>query len=322
MKNANEFLVRCSSLGKVMTDPQEKTPADKYADAVAKRDEKMEKYRAITDPKKLELVTNVKLKQSIVDLNTEIMNLEPIKDKPYLGATCKSELLKLHRGIVWNRFKSFKSKQTTKGNVQEDETLALWHTNHKEYVFPTRNTDRFKNSFLTGMPDIQDDGKVLPFDLKTSWDWTSFPDPNKPLDKDYEWQGFGYADIFQVPTWTFVHGLVNTPPVLIEMEFASARRSLGLAYNAEPTEALLLAQMEIEKNCIVDRARFEADLKITGYPYLFQIAEADWEFDIPVDERMVETVSHWTQEKQDRAYTRIKEVRMYLTESQPKYWII
>jgi len=304
-----------------------KSPAEKYADARELSIKLVLEYQDLKDnkPHLIEKATGIKLKERIQKVNSEIIDLEPIKDEKPLSATTKKLIAEAHREIVWNRYENFNSKYTTKGNVQEDETLSIFHKVHPEYIFPERNVARFKNEFLTGMPDIQDGGIILPFDLKSPWDWKTLPYPDEELDEVYEDQNFGYADLLKDQTksdkWTTFSCLVNTPPALIEQEMQSRRKSMGLAWNAEDTDDSLKACMEIEKNSIYDMERFKKDLHLSGYPYVFRIPEADWVFDVPLDERVIERTSIWTQEKQDEVYARVKELRQYLAKTYPKHWI-
>ena len=318
--NINEWLCRCSGLGKILTEPQKKSPAQAYADAVALAAEKKEAYELIEESKRENKTNQAKL-ETIKKLNAEILRLEPLKDQPYISATAESFVTQSVRGMRWERWESFGSKHTIKGGVQEDESLTLWSKLHPEVVLPTRNVERFNNAFLSGMPDIKDiDDVIQQYDLKSSWDWTTFPYPGKELDSIYKWQNIGYCCLFEREYWITSYNLVNTPPRLIEMEIERKWRDMGCPNRAD--DQFLLAAIEIEKNSIYDRFRFEKDCHETGYPYQYQVQSDDWDYDVPESERTIEMRTDWSQALQDEAYERVALVRRYILKTYPSYFFM
>lgn len=322
VRNVTEFLLRCSSIRKALTNPQGKSPAEKYLDCITAIETKKAQYNGTVNK---ETKTAQKLLESIQKLNTDLLELEKHKDEKPLSATVKKLLAESHREIVWKRYESIGSKYTKKGNTQEDEGISIFHKIHPEFVFPERNTERFKNAFLTGMPDMKDQGIVIPFDIKCPWDWKTLPYPEEELDEVYQYQNFGYVDLFKdklkTDTWTTFSVLVNTPPRLIEQEMNHLWYNLGCP-DRETDEAFLLGCIEIEKNSIYDLERFKRDLVLSGYQYQFRIPEADWEFDVPVEERVIQRSSTWTQDFQDEIYARVGELRQELFKTYPKHWVM
>ncbi len=215
---SDNILFRCSSLGKLMTEPQGKSNAEKYADACVSLGkyqsdfENMQNKETKTAAKKLEQIE--KTKQLIAEL-------EPIKNKVELSETCKAELLKVFIYYKYNRTKAITSKYFEKGIVCEEDSITLLsRVTQTMYI---KNEVRLKNDYITGIPDLFkgksiETAEYVP-DVKTSWDiYTFFDSKTKPLNSDYYWQDLGYLWLTGAKKGSINHCLVNTPDGLIENE--------------------------------------------------------------------------------------------------------
>lgn len=163
MINFSETLIRASSVGYLMVDPQSK--ADKEAGMLSK--------------------------------------------------TAQRHLLDVYISEKYGRKRDVQTKQMKKGVEVEDDSIALlnkyWNKNYK------KNEDRYTNEFITGHPDIIDDGKVV--DIKSSYDlWTFLGNLPDKLDNLYYWQLMSYMWLTGATQGHIAYCLSNTPFGIVEQE--------------------------------------------------------------------------------------------------------
>src|SRR4051812_41271401 len=120
--SADQILFRCSSFGHLMTEPQSKSPADKYNEAVSKLAEATKKY---ADTFNKSTKTASELHAKILKLNTEILLLEKEKDEILLSDTCRKTLLRAYAEQVKGRREELKNKFLDKGNARENDSITL-----------------------------------------------------------------------------------------------------------------------------------------------------------------------------------------------------
>lgn len=163
MMNFSETLIRASSVGYLMVDPQSK--ADKEAGLLSK--------------------------------------------------TAQRHLLDVYISEKYGRRRDIQTRQMKKGVEVEDDSIALLNKYwSKDYV---KNQERFTNEFITGHPDILEEGKVV--DIKSSYDLWSFLGnlPDK-LDNLYYWQLMSYMWLTGATKGYIAYCLSNTPFGIIEQE--------------------------------------------------------------------------------------------------------
>lgn len=109
------------------------------------------------------------------------------------------------------------SKQTEKGLLVEDETIAL--LNRVRGLSLVKNTERRTDDWITGECDLFDAANHCGHDVKSSWSAATFPISVVDCeDKAYEWQCRGYMRLWNANEWAVDYGLVNTPEHLIGFE--------------------------------------------------------------------------------------------------------
>jgi len=163
MMNFSETLIRASSVGYLMVDPQSK--ADKEAGLLSK--------------------------------------------------TAQRHLLDVYISEKYGRRRDIQTRQMKKGIEVEDDSIALlnkyWTKNY------AKNQERFTNEFITGHPDILEEGKVV--DIKSSYDiWTFLGNLPDKLDNLYYWQLMSYMWLTGATKGHIAYCLSNTPFGIIEQE--------------------------------------------------------------------------------------------------------
>ena len=136
--------------------------------------------------------------------------------KDVLSSSTKKYLQELAIENMFGRYKEFKSKYTDKGIIKEDESIRL-----VEEVLQTgfiwKNEEKYKNNFLTGIPDVVADDFVI--DVKTSWDIFTYPHFEETLtNKAYYYQLMGYMWLTGKTRAYLCYCLVNTPSEQVEDE--------------------------------------------------------------------------------------------------------
>lgn len=183
-----EFVVRCSSLGKLMGEPRnvdQRLRTPEVDEIIAKR------------------------KRS----DAEIALLQSLKNQT-LSEAAKAYVRSLAREAIFGVPRVFTSKQTEKGTRVEDDSIALYNsvffTNHE------KNRERRTLDGLTGECDILADEII---DIKSSWSIHTFPIvAEDAADFDYEWQVRGYMRLWDRPRAKVAYCLVDTPEDLIGHE--------------------------------------------------------------------------------------------------------
>lgn len=163
MMNFSETLIRASSVGYLMVDPQSK--ADKEAGLLSK--------------------------------------------------TAQRHLLDVYISEKYGRRRDIQTRQMKKGIEVEDDSIALLNKYWtKDYA---KNQERFTNEFITGHPDILEEGRVV--DIKSSYDlWTFLGNLPDKLDNLYYWQLMSYMWLTGATKGHIAYCLSNTPFGIIEQE--------------------------------------------------------------------------------------------------------
>jgi hypothetical protein len=246
-----EFRIRCSSVGKIMTEPMQvddrfRTP--EVEEIIAKK-KRSDEEKALLQSLKLQT----------------------------LSAGAKTHVRELARAALFGVDKEASSRQMEKGIRCEDDSIALYNsvffTNH------TKNTERRTVGDLTGECDIIVPGKIGK-DIKTSWSINSFPIALADCeDQLYEWQMVGYMHLWDVPLWEVAYCLVDTPDDLIGFEAPEAHMVSHIP------EHLRVTTWEIQRDMGKEMAMLEK-IKAARLYYAEVIAEFDRTHggDVPIAE--------------------------------------
>ena len=128
------------------------------------------------------------------------------RDNIELSAGAKSYIKKLFREEKYKRRSELKSQYIDKGNSNEETSIDILSI-VDDYVYEN-NKDRVYNNWIQGECDLKPvNGKGI--DVKSSWDLSTFPFPDEPLDKTYEMQNLSYIDLYNAEEWETVYVLTN-----------------------------------------------------------------------------------------------------------------
>lgn len=223
--------------------------------------------------------------------------------------TCKRKLVEMFRQTMWQRRSDKSNKYVEKGTLVENDSITLYCRVKKELF--KKNTIRLNNEFFTGELDLFRGEEILKathvIDIKSSWDWTTFPSLCDEVDDNYEYQGLGYMDLTGAGLHTVAHCLVNSPAHLIMSEKWKMKGKMGIIDIETPE--FIAACIEIEKNCIYDMGLF-----VNENPY-FEFHCKDWQYDIPMSERVHEVDVLRDDKKIAKMKERIVECRQWLNKN-------
>lgn len=109
------------------------------------------------------------------------------------------------------------SKEMDKGIMVEHDGIAL--LNRVRGLNLVKNTERRKNSWITGEADLFDASNSRGHDIKCPWSVATFPIlPADCEDKVYEWQARGYMWLWDADEWEVNYTLISTPEELVRYE--------------------------------------------------------------------------------------------------------
>lgn len=225
-----------------------------------------------------------------------------------LSVTTKDFLKELYIEETYGRKKEITSKQMQKGTEQEEEAITLYCRVHKKMY--EKNTIRFTNEFLTGEPDLlhYENGIITQgVDIKCAWTIFSMPFPDDKIEKAYEWQNQCYMNLTGAEMWKTAHCLVNAPANLILDEKKKVWYKMRSPEQDEANYPLYIKQcVEIEKMMIYNMQEFKK-----ANPG-FDLDCKDWNFDIPLAERVFEFETRRDRFMQDDIPEFTRKARNYL----------
>lgn len=291
----DQLTFRCSSLGAICTKGKS----------------------VITDKQLAQIEEFLKRDKLTPKMQEELDRLIHKRDNPELSATAKTETRLIYRSYKYQRSRFYTNKYIEKGIREEErgiDLLAIY-----KGIMLRKNTERLFNKFVQGEPDVFEGTEIRKaiqgWDTKLSWDIFTFPFKDDPLPIDYEYQNHGYLSLCpDAKRWTTSYTLVNAPANLIQREKEKVFYSLGSPTEESP-ELLykyLTMCMEIEKNLIFDMPQFKKDNQNFDLDVEVPKDPSEWEFNIPMEERIVE----FPVERDDRViqsiYDRVIECREYI----------
>lgn len=198
--NFENYLFRCSSLGKLMVGVKPTLTSNQEA----------ELERLLEKNKEAKIT-----EKQIITLGELLAKKQAKND---LSATTKNYLNELHKQVLFKRKSDLKNKYLDKGIQVEEQSLTLYS---KVSNFPFyKNEEFFKNDFICGTPD-NCKGKVR--DIKSSWDYTTFPFYDTEIkNNDYICQLNGYMELNGLAEAELIYCLVDTPFKMINDELRRA----------------------------------------------------------------------------------------------------
>lgn len=254
MQLQNKFKIRCSAIGQIMTEPQTKSPMQKYLEKMEQINTGQIKY---DETKNKETKTAIALFENLNKWRSEVSELETNKDKIHLSQTC---LTYVHEWVksqpeFYNRQTNFNSKYTLKGMLCENESIEF-AAQYYGWGKVAKNEEFKENEYLTGTADIILPGSVE--DIKNSWSQKSFPLFINEIPVDgYGWQLQGYCELYDKPQAGLVYTLMDAPEIMVDKEANYKRIELGLEeYDFEMWQ-------EIKDNMTYSNVR--EDLRIKRY---------------------------------------------------------
>ena len=186
-----DILFRCSSIGKLMTEPMSIDASLRTPDVEA-----------------------IIRKTKRSDEEKEV--LATLKKKT-LSETAKTYIRELVSQEIFGVDFDIGGKPIEKGIEVEAESIGL--LNRVRGLRLQKNTRRLDNGFITGECDLFDATRRRGHDIKSSWSIATFPIlPSACVDQLYEWQMRGYMMLWDADEWEVNYCLVDTPERLLGYE--------------------------------------------------------------------------------------------------------
>lgn len=216
--------IHCSAIYNVMGGKSgKKTNLEWYNDYCSKHTDLRERFMAIP-AEKVNLVSTINLKKRMDSSHEKMKEYELIKDDEQLSVGCMSHLKKVYcfeKYGKWSASADKGNKYVQKGTLGEEESIKLYSS--VRGIGFSKNEERVKNKFLTGIPDLFL-GKSIKeaqyiIDIKSSWDIETFTcNLGKDLNPAYWWQIQGYLAITGAKVGEVAYCLTNTPEYILNNE--------------------------------------------------------------------------------------------------------
>jgi hypothetical protein len=174
------------------------------------------------------------------------------KEAGLLSKTAQKHLLDVYITEKYGRKRDIQTKQMKKGvEVEGDsiEMLSKYLGNKLE-----KNEERFKNDFITGLPDIINGNEII--DVKSSYDlWTFLGNIPDKLDSLYYAQLQSYMWLTGAIKGTIAYCLCNTPENIIQQEKYYLLKKMNVV--SEESPEFLKECLKLEFNMKFDDIRLE-----------------------------------------------------------------
>lgn len=224
MQLQKQFKAHCSGIGRILSDPQGKTAAQRYAEHVEKLIIDKDRVREMKSTN----ATTIKLQASIKEREEQTPLLELNKGRIELSKTCLDEVYSWIKSQpeFYARRSGFRSKYTHKGNVCEPESIE-YAARYYSWGMVEKNEVTKWNDYLVGTCDVELNRSIE--DIKNCWSEKTFPifDKEIPID-GYGWQGQGYMQLWDKPQFGLVYTLMDAPDYMVERECRGRMYELGM----------------------------------------------------------------------------------------------
>lgn len=169
------------------------------------------------------------------------------KEAGLLSKTAQKHLLDVYIAEKYGRKKDIQTRQMKKGIEVEQDSIDLLSM-YLKMPF-VKNEERFSNEYITGLPDIIDNDRII--DIKSSYDlWTFIGNIPDKLDSLYYWQMQSYMWLTGTTSAVIAYCLVNTPESIIEQEKYYMLKKMDVATEENPE--YVKEAMKIEFNMSFD----------------------------------------------------------------------
>jgi hypothetical protein len=169
------------------------------------------------------------------------------KEAGVLSKTAQKHLIEVYIAEKYGRKRDIQTKQMKKGIEAEQDSIDLLSM-YLKLPF-SKNEERFKNDFITGLPDIINGDTII--DIKSSYDlWTFLGNIPDKLDNLYYWQMQSYMWLTGTRNATIAYCLVNTPESIIQQEKYYLLKKMDVI--SEESPEFIKEAMKIEFNMTFD----------------------------------------------------------------------
>ena len=169
------------------------------------------------------------------------------KEAGVLSKTAQKHLIEVYIAEKYGRKRDIQTKQMKKGIEAEQDSIDLLSM-YLKLPF-SKNEERFKNDFITGLPDIINGDTII--DIKSSYDlWTFLGNIPDKLDNLYYWQMQSYMWLTNTKKATIAYCLVNTPESIIQQEKYYLLKKMDVI--SEESPEFIKEAMKIEFNMTFD----------------------------------------------------------------------
>jgi hypothetical protein len=169
------------------------------------------------------------------------------KEAGVLSKTAQKHLIEVYIAEKYGRKRDIQTKQMKKGVEAEQDSIDLLSM-YLKLPF-SKNEERFKNDFITGLPDIINGDTII--DIKSSYDlWTFLGNIPDKLDNLYYWQMQSYMWLTGTKNATIAYCLVNTPESIIEQEKFYLLKKMDVI--SEESPEFIKEAMKVEFNMTFD----------------------------------------------------------------------
>ena len=169
------------------------------------------------------------------------------KEAGVLSTTAQTHLIEVYIAEKYGRKRDIQTKQMKKGVEAEQDSIDLLSM-YLKLPF-SKNEERFKNDFITGLPDIINGDTII--DIKSSYDlWTFLGNIPDKLDNLYYWQMQSYMWLTGTRNATIAYCLVNTPESIIQQEKFYLLKKMDVI--SEESPEFIKEAMKIEFNMTFD----------------------------------------------------------------------
>jgi len=260
-------------------------------------------------------MTNTITREDIKFRCSSLYNILTHEGKDEIQKGHISECRKLVRQLRFDRQPEYITKYTEKGVQSENDGITVLNRylfkKTGEAVVLRKNEERITNDYISGHPDVyigpSIDKVEVGYDIKCSWDLHSFPLPDDPLDKSYDWQMKGYSFLTGAKSWFTAYVLVNAPAYMITREKEKIWNAMGQP--AEENERFIEKLINIEKNMIFDMKQFRKDNPNTDLEVL---TRGIWDHDMELEDRVLLFETTFTEADKQRIIARVEMCRNYI----------
>jgi hypothetical protein len=169
------------------------------------------------------------------------------KEAGVLSKTAQKHLIEVYIAEKYGRKRDIQTKQMKKGVEAEQDSIDLLSM-YLKLPF-SKNEERFKNDFITGLPDIINGDTII--DIKSSYDlWTFLGNIPDKLDNLYYWQMQSYMWLTGTKNAIIAYCLVNTPESIIQQEKYYLLKKMDVI--SEESPEFIKEAMKVEFNMTFD----------------------------------------------------------------------